>query len=282
MSRLSEVEVASGLARRARDGDCGVQQRDVALAALDGDIESFLVLEIVPAVTSRARALLNAYALPAADAIQLASCHYLQQRLGHDVPFVVYDQRLAAVARESGRHRARRRRHRTARPGRIHPRVHPVERRCARSVRVGAAAARRAVVQTRRPTPWELFGGPRHRGLAATRLVEEGLDAARDFLAGEALVRGPAAAQTRRWHGQHAKHSDPPSRCCYSPLVGGRTAPHGGGHRRHSDLYGHTNPSTTMIHAPPEPVRHQAATARLRLLEIGAGPKRLAVPDGFP
>ena len=102
ISRLSEVEVASALARRARVGDCGVQERDVALATLDGDLESFLVVEVVPAVTSRARALLNAYALRAADATQLASCHHLQERLGHDVPFVVYDERLAAVARESG------------------------------------------------------------------------------------------------------------------------------------------------------------------------------------
>ena len=102
VSRLSEVEVASALARRARVGDCGVQERDVALATLDGDFEWFLVVEIVPAITSRARALLNAYALRAADAIQLASCHYLQERLGYDVPFVVYDERLAAVARESG------------------------------------------------------------------------------------------------------------------------------------------------------------------------------------
>ena len=37
-----------------------------------------------------------------------------------------------------------------------------------------------------------------------------------------------------------------------------------------------TNPSTTMNHAPTELVRHQAAIARLRLLESGATPKRLA------
>lgn len=102
VSRLSEVEVASALARRARVGDCSMRARDVALATLDGDLESFLVVEIVPAVTSRARALLNAYALRAADAAQLASCHHLQERLGHEVPLVVFDERLAAVARESG------------------------------------------------------------------------------------------------------------------------------------------------------------------------------------
>lgn len=65
-------------------------------------MRSFLVVEVVPVVTSRARALLNAYALRASDAIQLASCYDLQDRLGHDVPFVVFDERLAAVARATG------------------------------------------------------------------------------------------------------------------------------------------------------------------------------------
>ena len=74
----------------------------MALATLDRDLKSFLVLEIVPAVTSRARALLNAYALRASDATQLASCHHLQEQLGQDVPFVVYDERLATVTSQSG------------------------------------------------------------------------------------------------------------------------------------------------------------------------------------
>ena len=102
ISRLSEVETASALARRARIGDCAVRERDVALATLDRDLESFLVVQIVPAVTARARALLNAYALRASDATQLASCHHLQEQLGQDLPFVVYDERLATVARQSG------------------------------------------------------------------------------------------------------------------------------------------------------------------------------------
>lgn len=102
VSRLSEVEVASALARRARVGDCETQERDAGLAALDRDFPSFVVVEVVPAVTSRARALLNAYPLRASDAIQLASCYHLQERLGNDVPFVVFDERLAVAARESG------------------------------------------------------------------------------------------------------------------------------------------------------------------------------------
>ena len=102
VSRLSQVEVASALARRARAGDCEIPERDAELAALDRDFPSFLVVEIVPAVTSRARSLLNLHPLRASDAVQLASCYHLQEKLGHDVPFVVYDERLAAVARKSG------------------------------------------------------------------------------------------------------------------------------------------------------------------------------------
>ena len=96
------MEVASALARRARTGHCAAPERDAWLAKLERELESFLVVELVPAVTSRARGLLNAYELRASDAIQLASCYHLRERLGDEVPFVVYDERLAAVARESG------------------------------------------------------------------------------------------------------------------------------------------------------------------------------------
>lgn len=96
------MEVASALTRRARTGHCTVEERDLKLAKLNRELPSFLVVEVVPAVTSRARALLNAYPLRASDAIQLASCYHLQDRLGCDVPFVVFDKRLAAAARESG------------------------------------------------------------------------------------------------------------------------------------------------------------------------------------
>ena len=96
------MEVTSALARLARTGHCTVEERDVWLAKLDRELPSFLVVELLPAVAARARALLNAYALRASDAIQLASCYHLQEGLGHDVPFVVYDKRLAAVARDTG------------------------------------------------------------------------------------------------------------------------------------------------------------------------------------
>lgn len=102
ISRLSEVEVASALARRARDGDCTPEQRDRGLATLDRDLASFLVVELVPGVTSRARTLLNVHRLRASDAIQLASCCHLRDKLDRDVPMVAFDYRLAAVARALG------------------------------------------------------------------------------------------------------------------------------------------------------------------------------------
>ena len=96
------MEVASALARRARVGDCTAEERDTGLATLERDLTSFIVVELVPGVASRARTLLSAYALRASDAIQLASCCHLREKLEHDVPLVVFDQRLAAVARTSG------------------------------------------------------------------------------------------------------------------------------------------------------------------------------------
>ena len=53
ISRLTEVEVTSALARRTRTGDCSVEERDVALAMLARDMDSFLVVELVAAVTRR-------------------------------------------------------------------------------------------------------------------------------------------------------------------------------------------------------------------------------------
>ena len=102
ISRLSEVEVASALARRTRTGECSVEARDAALVTLAKDMDSFLVVELTPAVTRRAALLLNAYSLRAADAVQLGSFLHLQEKLGLDIPFVVFDTRLADAAAETG------------------------------------------------------------------------------------------------------------------------------------------------------------------------------------
>lgn len=101
-SRLSEVEVASALGRLAREGAFSVAERDRALAALDADLAAILVVELTAEITARARTLLQRYELRAGDAIQLASCLYLQEQLGEDVQLVAFDRRLAKAVRGEG------------------------------------------------------------------------------------------------------------------------------------------------------------------------------------
>jgi uncharacterized protein len=101
-SRLSEVEVASALARLARGGAFSVTERDRALAAVEVDFAAILVVELTPEIAARARTLLQRHPLRAGDAIQLASCLYLQEQLGEEVPLVAFDGRLTEAARREG------------------------------------------------------------------------------------------------------------------------------------------------------------------------------------
>ncbi|RPJ58220.1 MAG: hypothetical protein EHM24_28830, partial [Acidobacteria bacterium] len=67
-----------------------------------GDNPGLAVVEVIPDVTAEARALLLRHPLRAGDAIQLASCLYLQREPGQPVPFVAFDQRLLDAARAEG------------------------------------------------------------------------------------------------------------------------------------------------------------------------------------
>ena len=101
-SRLSEVEVASALARHCREGTFSAAERDRALGALRRDISSFFVVELSPEVVTRGVALLTRTSLRAADAVQLASCIELRNRLQVDCVFVCADSVLSAAARQEG------------------------------------------------------------------------------------------------------------------------------------------------------------------------------------
>ena len=99
VSRLSEVEVTSALARLAREGVIAPTQRDRHVAAFVADLEGWHVVELTSVVTATARRLLLQHSLRAGDALQLASALELQRGLG--VPlreFVAYDQRLLLAA----------------------------------------------------------------------------------------------------------------------------------------------------------------------------------------
>ena len=101
-SRLSELEVASALSRRRREGALTAADRDRAIVALRRDLCSLFVVDLTPDVVARGVGLLARLPLRAADALQLASCLELQHRLRTPCLFVCCDDRLLAAARQEG------------------------------------------------------------------------------------------------------------------------------------------------------------------------------------
>ena len=105
-SRLSEVEVASALVRRAREGAFEAAERDRALASLANDFAALIIVELTSEIATDARALLLRHRLRAGDAVQLASCLYLQREMNQPLPFVLSfvasDDRLTEAARHEG------------------------------------------------------------------------------------------------------------------------------------------------------------------------------------
>ena len=100
--RLSEVEIASALARRCREEVISPAERDRALAALEGDLEALHVMELSIEVSRAVRAALLRHRLRAADAIQLASALVLRERLQTQISFLTFDERLAAASEREG------------------------------------------------------------------------------------------------------------------------------------------------------------------------------------
>lgn len=101
-SRLSEVEIASALARRAREGTLPAAAHQRAVAALAHDIDAWAIVEVTPRITRDALELLRAHDLRTGDAIQLASCIYLQRGLSRRVEFIAFDEGLTHAARAEG------------------------------------------------------------------------------------------------------------------------------------------------------------------------------------
>ncbi len=102
VSRLSEVEIASALVRRAREGAFSAEERDRALASLPGDLAAWIMVELTAEVAAGARELLSRRRLRAGDAVQLASCLYLQRETGQALPFIAFDRTLAEAAHQEG------------------------------------------------------------------------------------------------------------------------------------------------------------------------------------
>ena len=135
------------------------------------------------------------------------------------------------------------------------------------------------------PTPFVVV--PRGKGgrLAAIPLVGEGLKAARDFMAlraygwwscpsaNKALERAARKAGRSAFTVYQIRHSF---------ATGLRRS--GSDVADIQDLYGHTDPETTMIYAPPQLQKHAAAIERLQHADRMPAPAprgiRLAEPAG--
>lgn len=102
VSRLTEVEIASALARRLREGSLARDAHDSARASLMSDLQRISVLELSSTVVRRARDLVGRHPLRAGDALQLASCLEFRERVGAPVDLVAYDDRLVAAATAEG------------------------------------------------------------------------------------------------------------------------------------------------------------------------------------
>ncbi len=102
MARLGEVEVASAVCRRSREGLLSSVEREEILAALREDLATFVVVELSPEVVDRSRRLLTTHPLRSGDSIQLASALVLADATGEQVAFVAFDAALRRAASAEG------------------------------------------------------------------------------------------------------------------------------------------------------------------------------------
>lgn len=99
---LSEVEIASALWRRRRENELTEVVRSEAQRQMDLALSNAVTVADVPAVARRARRLLAAHTLRAADAMQLAAALLACEDEPIRLPFVTLDDRLAEAATREG------------------------------------------------------------------------------------------------------------------------------------------------------------------------------------
>ncbi len=96
--RFSEIEVASALARRQREGAFTQAELLGGLTALRRDMGALMLVETTPEVVALSVNLLEHHALRAGDALQLAAALIVGRALALPVLFVAFDQRLLRAA----------------------------------------------------------------------------------------------------------------------------------------------------------------------------------------
>jgi predicted nucleic acid-binding protein len=99
---LSEVEITSALWRRRRSNELTEIVRAEAQRQMDLTLSNALTVADVSAVARRARRLLAAHMLRAADAVQLAAALLACEDDPGRLPIVTLDDRLAEAATREG------------------------------------------------------------------------------------------------------------------------------------------------------------------------------------
>lgn len=98
----TEIECASAIARRERQGDLTSAAASVALETLDALAAGWSEVQPVEHVRVVARRLLRAHSLRAADAMQLAAAVAASEGRPASIDFVTLDDRLTDAARREG------------------------------------------------------------------------------------------------------------------------------------------------------------------------------------
>lgn len=99
---LSDVEMRSAVRRLERDGMLVGEDLAEAIARLEALWSTLNVVRLTDAVKARAKRLLGAHALRAADALQLAAALVVSEDDPVGQEFVCLDTRLAAAAAREG------------------------------------------------------------------------------------------------------------------------------------------------------------------------------------
>ena len=101
-SRVAYPEARAALARRQREAGITRSALTRAVAALDRDLERFVVVELSAKVARRAGELAERRALRGFDAIHLASALEVEQLTGSTGSFLCFDDRLREAASAEG------------------------------------------------------------------------------------------------------------------------------------------------------------------------------------
>lgn len=96
---LTEVEAASAIARKAREGMIA-ERENAARSQLRFLRERWIEVSSLETVRARALRLLSIHSLRAADALQLAAALVSCDERTESLPFVCFDERLADAARK--------------------------------------------------------------------------------------------------------------------------------------------------------------------------------------